>query len=192
VLPSCLLKIPRAPDPEDGFATAIEQPQQVCHYHGITPTWVDNTSVGGCSFMIHVRQAATAIETGLCSIMLITHAESGKSIIGRTARPIAPDSLNGQFELPYGVTTSASRFPIPVMRYITTYGITHEQPASVAVVQREWTAENPRATRKDPATVAHVLNSRMIFRPWRILQVADLGVAAAILQVMGVAQHLAR
>ena len=89
----------------DGFATAVEQPQQVCHYLGITPTWVDNTSVGGCSFMIHVRHAAAAIEAGLCRTVLITHAESGKSGIGRTPRPTAPDSLNGQFEVPYGVTT---------------------------------------------------------------------------------------
>src|SRR4051794_15745284 len=32
----------------DGFATAVETPQQVAHYLGITPTWVDGTSVGGC------------------------------------------------------------------------------------------------------------------------------------------------
>ena len=49
----------------DGFATAVETPQQVCHYLGITPTWVDGTSVGGCSFMLHVRHAAAAIEAGL-------------------------------------------------------------------------------------------------------------------------------
>lgn len=42
----------------DGFATAVETPQQVCHYLGIKPTWVDGTSVGGCSFMLHVRHAA--------------------------------------------------------------------------------------------------------------------------------------
>ena len=154
----------------DGFATAVEQPQQVCHYLGITPTWVDNTSVGGCSFMIHVRHAAAAIEAGLCSTVLITHAESGKSNIGRTPRMTAPDSLNGQFELPYGVTTPASMFPIPVLRYMKTYVITHEQLASVAVVQREWAAKNPRATMKDPLTVADVLNSRMIAYPLRILQ----------------------
>lgn len=154
----------------DGFATAVEQPQQVCHYLGITPTWVDNTSVGGCSFMIHVRHAAAAIEAGLARTVLITHAESGKSGIGRTPRGIAPDSLNGQFELPYGVTTPASMFPIPVLRYMKTYGITHEQLASVAVVQREWAGKNPRATMKDPITVADVLNSRMIAYPLRILQ----------------------
>src|SRR5258705_4374100 len=42
----------------DGFATAVEQPQQVRHYLRIKPTWVDHTSVGGCSFMIPVRHAA--------------------------------------------------------------------------------------------------------------------------------------
>jgi acetyl-CoA acetyltransferase len=154
----------------DGFATAVETPQQICHYLGITPTWVDGTSVGGCSFMLHVRHAAAAIEAGLCKTVLITHAESGKSNIGRTPRMTGPDSLNGQFELPYGVTTPASMFPIPVLRYMKTHGITHEQIAMVAVVQREWAAKNPRATMKEPITVADVLNSRMIAYPFRILQ----------------------
>src|SRR5271169_1668762 len=153
----------------DGFATAVETPQQIAHYLGITPTWVDGTSVGGCSFMLHVRHAVAAIEAGLCKTVLITHAESGKSNIGRTPRTVGPDSLNGQFELPYGVTTPASTFPIPVLRYMKTHGITHEQIAMVAVVQREWAAKNPRATMKEPITVADVLNSRMIAYPFRIL-----------------------
>ena len=80
----------------DGFATAVETPQQIAHYLGITPTWVDGTSVGGCSFMLHVRHAAAAIEAGLCKTVLITHAESGKSNIGRTPRMIGP----GQPERP--------------------------------------------------------------------------------------------
>src|SRR5215475_3705830 len=154
----------------DGFATAVEQPQQVCHYLGIKPTWVDNTSVGGCSFMIHVRHAAAAIEAGLCKTVLITHAESGKSNIGRTPRGVSPESLNGQFENPYGVAGPPSMFTIPVLRYLKTHKITQEQMAMVSVVQREWAAKNPRATMKDPLTVADVLNSRMIAYPFRILQ----------------------
>src|ERR1700681_91618 len=156
----------------DGFATAVETPQQIAHYLGITPTWVDGTSVGGCSFMLHVRHAAAAIEAGLCKTVLITHAESGKSNVGRTPRMIGPDSLNGQFELPYGVSTPASMFPIPVLRYMKTHGITEEQIAMVAVVQREWAAKNPRATFKEPITVADVLKSRMIAYPFRILMCA--------------------
>src|SRR5512139_2111361 len=154
----------------DGFATAVETPQQICHYLGITPTWVDGTSVGGCSFMLHVRHAAAAIEAGLCKTVLITHAESGKSMIGKLPRSIPADSLQGQFEAPYGVYGPPSMFPIPVLRFMKTYGITHEQIASVAVVQREWAAKNPRAMMKDPITVADVLNSRMIAYPFRLLQ----------------------
>ena len=74
----------------DGFATAVETPQQIAHYLGITPTWVDGTSVGGCSFMLHVRHAAAAIEAGLCKTVLITHAESGKSMIGSSRAPRRP------------------------------------------------------------------------------------------------------
>src|SRR5436853_4008991 len=60
-------------------------------------------------------------------------------------------------------------FPIPVLRYMKTYGVTHEQLAMVAVVQREWAAKNPRATFRDPITVDDVLNSRMIAYPFRLL-----------------------
>jgi acetyl-CoA acetyltransferase len=154
----------------DGIATAGETPQQIAHYLGITPTWVDGTSVGGCSFMIHVRHAAAAIEAGLCKTVLITHGESGKSQVGRPPRPVPPDSLNGQFEQPFGPMGPPSLFPIPVLRYMKHFGVTHEQLAMVAVVQREWASKNPRATFKDPITVEDVLNSRMIAYPFRILQ----------------------
>src|SRR5205814_1553589 len=60
-------------------------------------------------------------------------------------------------------------FTIPVLRYMKTYGITEEQLATVAVVQREWAAKNPRATFRDPITVEDVLNSRMIAHPFRLL-----------------------
>ena len=86
----------------DGIATAGEVPTTIAHYLGITPTWVDGTAVGGCSFMIHVRHAAAAINDGLCKTVLITHGESGRSGIGRARPPISPASLAGQFEIPYG------------------------------------------------------------------------------------------
>ena len=125
----------------DGVATAGETPVQIAHYLGITPTWVDGTSVGGCSFMIHVRHAAAAIEAGLAKTILVTHGESGRSGIGRGPRPVPASSLNGQFEQPFGPMGPPSLFPIPVLRYMKTYGVTHEQIAMVSVVQREWAGE---------------------------------------------------
>ena len=154
----------------DGVACATETPVQIAHYLGIKPSWVDGTAVGGCSFMIHVRHAAAAIEAGLAKTILITHGESGKSRIAQIPRTIPAGSLNGQFEQPFGPMGPPSLFPIPVLRFMKKYGVTHEQMAMVSVVQREWAAKNPRATFKDPITTDDVLNSRMIAYPFRILQ----------------------
>jgi acetyl-CoA acetyltransferase len=154
----------------DGIATAGETPVTLAHYLGINPKWVDGTAVGGCSFMIHVRHAAAAIEAGLAKTILITHGESGRSGVARTRPAASPASLAGQFEAPYGPMGPPTLFTIPVLRYMKTYGLTHEQLAMVAVVQREWAAKNPRATFHDPITVDDVLNSRMIAYPFRLLQ----------------------
>jgi acetyl-CoA acetyltransferase len=154
----------------DGVATAVETPQQIAHYLGITPSWVDGTSVGGCSFMIHVRHAAAAIALGLCRTVLITHGESGRSRVGAPPRSVPPSSLAGQFEQPFGPMGPPTLFPIPLLRYMKTYGVAHEQLAMVSVVQREWAAKNPRATFRRPITVDDVLNSRMIAYPLRLLQ----------------------
>jgi acetyl-CoA acetyltransferase len=102
--------------------------------------------------------------------VLITHGESGRSGVGRTRNVVAPTSLAGQFEQPYGPMGPPTLFTIPVLRYMKTYGLTHEQLAMVSVVQREWAAKNPRATFRTPITVEDVLNSRMIAYPFRLLQ----------------------
>ena len=158
------------PSDIDGFATAEYRPTAIANYLGITPKWVDGTSVGGCSFMLHVRHAAAAIESGYCRTVLITHGESGRSGVGRQRAPTHPDSLQGQFELPFGVMGPPTMFTIPVLRYMKTFGLTHEQLAMVAVVQREWAAMNPRASLREPMSVADVLNGKMIAYPFRLRQ----------------------
>src|SRR5579863_9096734 len=157
------------PTDVDGVATAGASPTEIAYYLGITPTWVDGTSVGGCSFMLHVRHAAAAINEGLCNTVLITHGESGRSRVGVGGFVGNRASLEGQFEVPYGIMGPTTVFTIPVLRYMKTYGVSEEQLAMVAVVQREWAARNPRATFKDPVTVEDVLSSRMIAYPFRLL-----------------------
>ena len=154
----------------DGIVTARETPTDTAHYLGITPTWVDGTTVGGCSFMLHVRHAAAAINEGLCNTVLVTHGESGRSNVGRVRPAVAPSSLPGQFEIPYGPLGPPTMFTIPVLRYMKEFGLTDEQLANVSVVQREWAGMNPRASFRDPITVEDVLNSRMIAYPFRLLQ----------------------
>ena len=119
--------------------------------------------------MLHVRHAAAAINEGLCTTVLITHGESGRSRVGSGGFGRSPSSLMGQFEMPYGVTSPPTMFTIPALRYMKTHGYTEEDLAMVAVIQREWAAKYPRASFKDPITVEDVLNSPMIAWPFRML-----------------------
>ena len=159
------------PSDIDGVACAGASPTELAYYLGITPTYADGTSVGGCSFMLHVRHAAAAINEGLCKTVLITHGESGRSRVGAGGfrGGGGNSSLPGQFEAPYGPVGPPSMFTIPVLRYLKTYNLSAEDLAWVSVIQREWAAKNPRATYHDPITVDEVLNSRMIAYPFTIL-----------------------
>src|SRR3712207_9325520 len=79
------------PSDIDGVAcVGPMMPQQIAHYLGITPKWVDGTAVGGCSFTLHVRDAAVAIAAGHCRAVLVPHSARGKSRGAATPRPGEP------------------------------------------------------------------------------------------------------
>ena len=61
-------------------------------------------------------------------------------------------------------------FTLPVLRYMKNYGMSHEQLAMVAVVQREWASKNPRASFQDLITVDDVLESKLIAYPFHLLE----------------------
>jgi acetyl-CoA acetyltransferase len=156
------------PQDIDGIAAAGQSPIAVAHYLGVDPDWIDGTQVGGCSFMLHVRHAAAAIEAGLCTTVLITHGESGRSRVGMGGFRGA--SLATQFEVPHGVIGPPTLFPMGVLRYMKETGLTHEQLASVAVAQRRWAALTPRAKYRDEITVDDVLDSPLIAYPMHKLE----------------------
>lgn len=158
-------------DDIDGIAgVTAPGPVSVAYALGITPKWIDTTSVGGTSFLFHVRHAAAAIAAGYCSTVLITHGESGRSRVGAPPYRMDPSSIAGQFEMPYGVSGPPTNFTVPALRYMKETGVTHEQLANVAVVQRQWAGLNPRAKMRDPLTVEDVLASKMIAYPFHILE----------------------
>jgi acetyl-CoA acetyltransferase len=167
----------------DGITSAVESPIDVAHYLGITPSWYDGTSVGGCSFLVHVRHAAAAIRAGLCTTVLVLHGESGRSRVGSIPRARPPYGMLGQFELPYGAFAPPNMFTMPVMRYLHETGTTHEQLAEVVVAQSHWAAGNPRASRNKLLTVKDVMDSPLIAYPFHKLEccvVTDGGGAIVI------------
>ena len=157
-------------DQVDGIAGTGEYPIQVAHELGIVPRWVDTTSVGGCSYFLHVRHAAAAISAGMATTVLITHGESGRSQNNQYPYQVESFSPWGQWETPYGVASFYSMFTVPVLRMMKETGLTHEQLASVAVAQRRWANSTPRALRRELITVDDVFNSPMMAYPFHRLE----------------------
>lgn len=154
----------------DGLTVGHLPVGNVAQQLGIYPRWVDGTSLGGCSWIYHLRSAIAAINAGYCSTVLIVYGESGRS---HARVPCAydvgqPGSIEQQFDIAYaGANLSATLFGQPLARYMETYGLTQAQIAMVPVVQREWAALNPRAKLKAPTSVEEVLASPMIAWPIR-------------------------
>ena len=163
----------------DGIATTMS-PAALAHYLGIVPKWIDNTQVGGTSFLVHVRHAAAAIASGLCETVLVAMAESGRNRVGEQTGRIGDvatmsggrrdSSFPGQFESIYGVAGPTTQFGMGVLRYMKEPGLTHEQLASVPVAQRKWANKVPRAMYGDIITIEDVFNSRMICYPFHLLE----------------------
>ncbi|MCI0439299.1 MAG: thiolase [Chloroflexi bacterium] len=163
----------------DGIASNIE-PALLAQYLGVVPRWIDNTAVGGTSFLIQVRHAAAAIAGGLCEAALVTMGQSGRSRVGEGTGRMSDvsamqvgrrdSSWAGQFEAPYGTVGPTSLFGMGVLRYMKETVTTHEQLASVAVAQRKWSNKVPRAMMRDLITVEDVFNSRMVCYPFHLFE----------------------
>ena len=163
----------------DGIATTMS-PASLAHYLGIVPKWIDNTQVGGTSFLVHVRHAAAAIASGLCETVLVSMAQSGRNRVGEETGRIGDvsgqsgsrrdNSFPGQFESIYGVAGPTTQFGMGVLRYMKETGLSHEQLASVPVAQRKWANKVPRAMDGDLITTDDVFNSRMICYPFHLLE----------------------
>ena len=163
----------------DGIATTMN-PASLAHYLGIVPKWIDNTQVGGTSFLVHVRHAAAAIASGLCETVLVSMAQSGRNRVGEETGRIGDvsgqsggrrdNSFPGQFESIYGVAGPTTQFGMGVLRYMKETGLSHEQLASVPVAQRKWANKVPRAMYGDLITTDDVFNSRVICYPFHLLE----------------------
>jgi len=136
----------------DGIFTAGQHsPALLGEALGLTPRYVDGTSVGGCSFMILVEHAVAALHHHLCNVAVVSHGESGRSGVGVTRS--RDTSISGQYEIPYGFVAAPTYFGMITTRHMHEYGTTLEQWAQVAVSTRAWAALNPKAMYRDPLTI---------------------------------------
>ena len=177
------------------FSTGMSS--EIAEHLGLHPKYIDTTSVGGCSFEIHVHHALMAIHAGVIDVALVTHGQNGWS-----ARRIGSGGGGGyggggasspavQMTIPYGFSGAPSNYSHAMVRHNHVYGTTPEDFAHVAVVTRDWATLNPRAVMFSrethefggPITTDIVNNARMISWPLTMLHcclVTDHGGAVLI------------
>jgi acetyl-CoA acetyltransferase len=173
----------RKDDVDAVFSAGLWMGSETAEYMGIRPRWVDGTQIGGCSFIAHVQHAMAAIDAGIVDVALITHGESGASRVGMPGTRFGPDSTRLQYEAPFGLAGPPTGYALAAARHMHEFGTTSEQLAELAVSTRKWAQLNPRATMRDPLSVADVLASRMISWPLHLLDcclVTDAGGAVVV------------
>ena len=129
---------------------------------GITPRFSDSSTMGGCSFVAHLRHAAFALDAGSCTYGLIAHASTqrsdGKRVVKSMSEPLA-------YEVPYGALWPISGYAMIAARHMHDFGTTSEQLAEVAVSAREWGVLNPAGPFDEPLTIDQVITSPLIASP---------------------------
>lgn len=167
---------------------------ELAEHLGIHPHYIDTTSVGGCSFEMHVHHALLAIYAGVIDVALVSHGQNGWSSrrLGGAGYPRGDASAPGtQMTIPYGFSGAPSNYSHAMVRHNHQYGTSPEDFAHVAVVTRDWATLNPRAVMHSkethefggPISVDDVNNARMISWPLTMLHcclVTDHGGAVMI------------
>ena len=173
--------------------------QAIPDYLGLHPKYMDTTSVGGCSFEMHVHHALCAIHAGVIDVALVSHGEMGWNARNTKGRGVGPrfgggtDPWDpaGQHTMAYGAVGAPWHYAHAMRRYIERYGATEEDIANVAVVTRQWAELNPRAIMYSaetnpfggPITIEDCMNSRPIVWPLKLYDcclVCDHGGAVLI------------
>jgi acetyl-CoA acetyltransferase len=152
-------------------------------YLGVQPRLLGGVMVGGSVAEFCVEHAVAAIEAGIAEVIVVVHASTERSQLGRslgTARRFAPAEGHVAFEDPFGCPL-VGRAALVASRHMHEFGTTPEQLAEVSVAMRRNAARNPKAMYRDPISVADVLESRMICDPLHKLDCCVISDAAAAL-----------
>jgi acetyl-CoA acetyltransferase len=171
-----VLAIQPADDPRRSYAISVAQAAGIC------PAYATDLALGGATPVSMVAHAVMAIAAGLCStvVCVLGHKQATGRLGPRRGR--LRDGLE-DFEEPFGVLGAPTIHGAVAARHMHEFGTTHEQFAAVAVAARRHASHNLSATMRDPITIADVLASRWIVKPFHLLDcclVSDGGGAVVV------------
>ncbi|MGB3697157.1 MAG: lipid-transfer protein [Gordonia sp. (in: high G+C Gram-positive bacteria)] len=145
---------------------------------------------GGGAAASTVQQAAMAVATGVCDVVVAYRAfnERSGNRFGQVNAAVAnqenSSGTDNAFSYPHGLSTPAAFVAMVAQRYMHEYGATSEDFGRIAVVDRKHAATNPNAFfYGKPITLEDHQASRYIAEPLHLLdccQESDGGVAIVV------------
>jgi acetyl-CoA acetyltransferase len=123
---------------------------------------------GGVSHQV-VASAAMAVASGMAETVVCWRAINARSEfrMGGTGRA-APDTIEFPYQVPYGYATPPQQFAMFARAYMHEYGIGPEDLGRVAINQRRYAMQSPRAMMRNELTMEDYLASRWIVEPFRL------------------------
>jgi acetyl-CoA acetyltransferase len=120
-----------------------------------------------------VAQAAQAVDSGAAQAVACVFADNPRSETGSGADAYRASSLQARgvrsAESAAGLTSTTHRYALAADRYMSTFGVTHDELGAVALSQRQWAALNPVAAMRKPLTLEDYHASRWVVEPLHLL-----------------------
>ncbi|MGH9057587.1 MAG: thiolase C-terminal domain-containing protein [Acidimicrobiales bacterium] len=151
----------------------------------------------GSTAAVMVQAASLAVESGMADVVACVFADAprrpGRSAgdaysVGRRldagnrpSRPV-PTGWGGLFAAT-GTLGANTLYALAARRHMLRYGTTTDDFGAIAVAQRGWAVDNPRAEMREPITLEDHHRSRWVADPFRLLDcclVSNGGVAVIV------------
>lgn len=143
-------------------------------------SYVLDFAQGGQSASHMVAHAAMAVACGFAENVIVFRAMNGRSGV-RIGRHAAAGGAT-EFRYPLGFTAYPQLAAMWARRYMIDTGATELDLGAIAIAQRKWAANNPRAILREPLTEESYLSSRWIAEPYRLADcTTEVDGAAAVL-----------
>jgi acetyl-CoA acetyltransferase len=127
----------------------------------------------GASAGVMVAQAAQAVDGGAADVVACVFADTPRSGTSSGAAAYQAFSLQARgvrsAETAAGLTSTTHRYALAADRYMSTYGVTHDELGAVAVSQRRWAEMNPVAAMRTPMSLEEYHASRWVVEPLHLL-----------------------